>query len=192
MTAAVQNTLTTNTFDFWRSRTNELAYAMTNLAVTVNSNTAVGNAAITGKFTANSLSVSNGTTSVAIPAPSSAAINNNNYYLNANGTWSYIPTNNGAATIVSAGPYIVDSFPMSSWNSAEYLLSVRDNGANSLVTTKILITHDTSTAYTSEYGTITTNSSIGVFSANSNTSHVILNFVPSVSSANVKFARTLV
>ena len=64
MTAAVQNTLTTNTFDFWRSRTNELAYAMTNLAVTVDSNTAVGNAAITGKFTANSLSVSNGTTSV--------------------------------------------------------------------------------------------------------------------------------
>jgi len=191
MTAAVQNTTTTNTFDFWRNRTNELAFAMSTLAVTVNSNTAVGNAAITGSFTANSLNVSNGTTSVAIPAPSSAAINNNNYYLNANGNWSYVPTNNGALTVVSAGPYIVDSFPMASWNSAEYLLNAKDNSGN-YVTTKLLVTHDGVNGYSTEYGTIITNNPLGVFSANSNTSHVILNFVPSVSSANVKFARTLV
>ena len=191
MTAAVQNTITTNTFDFWRNRTNELAFAMSTLVVTVNSNTAVGNAAITGSFTANSLNVSNGTTSVAIPAPSSAAINNNNYYLNANGNWSYVPTNNGALTVVSAGPYIVDSFPMTSWNSAEYLLNAKDNSGN-YVTTKLLVTHDGINGYSTEYGTIITNNPLGVFSANSNTSHVILNFVPSVSSANVKFARTLV
>ena len=55
MTIYVQNTAVTNTFDFWRNRTNELAYAMGNSAVTVNSNTAVGNAAITGTFTANVL-----------------------------------------------------------------------------------------------------------------------------------------
>ena len=191
MTAAVQNTITTNTFDFWRNRTNELAFAMSTLVVTVNSNTAVGNAAITGSFTANSLNVSNGTTSIAIPAPSSAAINNNNYYLNANGNWSYVPTNNGALTVVSAGPYIVDSFPMTSWNSAEYLLNAKDNSGN-YVTTKLLVTHDGINGYSTEYGTIITNNPLGVFSANSNTSHVILNFVPSVSSANVKFARTLV
>ena len=191
MTAAVQNTITTNTFDFWRNRTNELAYAMSTLAVTVNSNTAVGNAAITGSFTANSLYVSNGTTSVAIPAPSSAAINNNNYYLNANGNWSYVPSNNGALTVVSAGPYIVDSFPMASWNSAEYLLNAKDNSGN-YVTTKLLVTHDGVNGYSTEYGTILVNNSLGAFSANSNTTHVILNFVPAVASANVKFARTLV
>ena len=53
MTVSVQNTAITNTFDFWRTQTNYLAAAMSNQAVTVNSNTAVGNAAITGTMTAN-------------------------------------------------------------------------------------------------------------------------------------------
>lgn len=55
MTYTVANTATTNTFDYWRSRTNEVAHAMTNFAVTVNSNAAVGNAAVTGIFFANTL-----------------------------------------------------------------------------------------------------------------------------------------
>lgn len=55
MTKIVANTNTTNTFDYWRNRTNELADAMTNYVVTTDSNTAVGNAAISGTFTANVL-----------------------------------------------------------------------------------------------------------------------------------------
>jgi hypothetical protein len=55
MTVYIQNTAVTNTFDYWRNRTNELAFAMSNSAVTVDSNTAVGNAAITGTFSANAL-----------------------------------------------------------------------------------------------------------------------------------------
>ena len=66
MTALVQNTAITNTFDFWRNRTNELAYAMSNLAVTVNSNTAVGNAAISGTFTANVISIANSSVNTSI------------------------------------------------------------------------------------------------------------------------------
>lgn len=61
MTVTVANTANTNTFDYWRNRTNELAYAMTTYAVTAGgSNTAAGNAAITGIFTANSLVVNTG------------------------------------------------------------------------------------------------------------------------------------
>ena len=48
MTVIVANTANTNTFDYWRNRTNELATAMSTKAVTVDSNTATGNAAITG------------------------------------------------------------------------------------------------------------------------------------------------
>lgn len=58
MAIPIQNTTTTNTFDFWRNRTNEMAQAFTNSIVTTDSNpssvAATGNAAITGKFTANS------------------------------------------------------------------------------------------------------------------------------------------
>lgn len=56
MTVSVANTANTNTFDYWRNRTNELAYSMSTYAVTAGgSNSAVGDAAITGTFTANGL-----------------------------------------------------------------------------------------------------------------------------------------
>jgi hypothetical protein len=52
----IQNTATTNTFDFWRQRTNEMASAFSNCVVTTDANasstTATGNAGITGTFTA--------------------------------------------------------------------------------------------------------------------------------------------
>ena len=50
MTITVANTANTNTFDYWRNRTNELADAMTNKTVTVDSNTATGNAVVNGHF----------------------------------------------------------------------------------------------------------------------------------------------
>jgi hypothetical protein len=53
MTIIVANTSNTNTFEYWVNRTNELAYAMTTLVVTTDSNTASGNASISGTFTAN-------------------------------------------------------------------------------------------------------------------------------------------
>lgn len=65
MTVNVANTANNNTFDYWRNRTNEIAYYMSVYAVTANSsNAAVGNAAITGIFSSNSL-VSNGNANVA-------------------------------------------------------------------------------------------------------------------------------
>lgn len=55
MTIAIANTEVTNTFDYWRQRTNELAAAMSIKAVTVNSNAAIGNASVTGSLYANVL-----------------------------------------------------------------------------------------------------------------------------------------
>jgi hypothetical protein len=53
MTITVANTNTTNTFDYWRNRTNELAVAMSSNAVTVGGSVAVGNAVVNGSITAN-------------------------------------------------------------------------------------------------------------------------------------------
>lgn len=55
MPITVANTLTTSTFDFWRNRTNELAHSMTNFVVTVDSNTATGNAVVNGTIQATTL-----------------------------------------------------------------------------------------------------------------------------------------
>ena len=83
MTINVANTELTNTFDYWRSRTNELAYAMSQYVVTTNSNTATGNAAITGTFTADALvantltfSSTNGSINVNIITTSNISTNN--------------------------------------------------------------------------------------------------------------------
>ena len=44
MTIAVANTSNTNTFEYWLNRTNELADAMSNKVITVNSNNKIGRA----------------------------------------------------------------------------------------------------------------------------------------------------
>lgn len=59
MTVFVQNTALTNTYDFWRNRTNELADAMSTKTITVNSNTTTGNAVVNGTFQANNLHIVN-------------------------------------------------------------------------------------------------------------------------------------
>jgi hypothetical protein len=53
MTVAIGNTELFHTFEYWRDRSNDTAAAMSNKAVTVNSNSAVGNASVTGTFRAN-------------------------------------------------------------------------------------------------------------------------------------------
>lgn len=192
MTAAVQNTLTTNSFDFWRNRTNELAYAMSTLAVTVNSNTAVGNAVITGTFTANVLTISNGSISANISVPTAAQQSNKQYYPNANGTWTYIPISNNITVTSDTSPAVIDYWPIASWNTAEYLVSVIDNNANNFYSAKLIVTHDTGSGYITEYASFLSNSAIGVFSATTNTTAAILNFTPTSSNTTVKFSRVLI
>lgn len=55
MTVAIANVNTNNTFDYWRTTTNQIANAMSNIVVTTNANVATGNAIINGYFTANGI-----------------------------------------------------------------------------------------------------------------------------------------
>lgn len=55
MTVAISNVALTNTFEFWRTVTNQMATAFSNVAVTTNANVATGNAIINGYFTANGI-----------------------------------------------------------------------------------------------------------------------------------------
>jgi hypothetical protein len=192
MTVTVQNTLTTSTFDFWRNRTNELATAMSTVAVTVNSNTAAGDAAISGTFTANALYVSNGTSNIAINPPTTSQKSSGQYFLNANNSWTYDTTSNGQITTTGTSIQNVDSWSITTWNLAEYMVSVVDNAANNFYATKMMVTHNSSNAFITEYSSITSNSSVGVFSANANATHVVLTFTPVSSNTTVKYARTLI
>ena len=57
MTIAVANTSNTNTFEYWLNRTNELADAMSNKVITVNSNNTTGNVFVNGVISAVTVAV---------------------------------------------------------------------------------------------------------------------------------------
>ena len=267
MTVTVANTANTNTFDYWRNRTNELADAMTNKAVTVNSNTATGNAGIDGTLTvgnstinsvtnstslvisntttvtsanltvikvgnsasnvtinttsvtvgtnilgntnlfigsstvnavinSTSFKLSNSTSNIAFTVPTSAQWTDGSYYLNANGSCvqvsvPYNPISNGTITTSSTSVVNVDSFAISSFRGAEYLVQANTSTAYHL--TKLLVTHDGSTAYVTEYGSIIPTTSVGTFSATIASGNVAVQFTPaSASSTTLRYARVIV
>lgn len=171
MTVTVANTANTNTFDFWRNRTNDLAHAMSTKVVTVDSNTATGNASVNGTITATSFVISNST-----------------------GTFALSPVTSNTEVVVSGSSSntLVDSFLINTYSSAEYLLHVRDDVSNNFHSTKLLITHDNVNPYVVEYGAITTNSALGVFEVYTNASHVAVTFNATTTNATIKYARIVV
>lgn len=197
MTITVANTSNTNTFDYWINRTNELADAMTNYVVTTDSNTAVGNAAISDTFTANmvyseTVKVGNSTVNVSIVSPNTSQISSGNYYFSSNGNWDNIvsaPVSNGTITTSGTSQQEIDNFAIADQNAAEYYLHISDNTANNKHISKVLVAHDVGSAYTTEYATIVSNTSLGVFAASSNGTHISFLMTPTSSACDVTFTR---
>lgn len=202
----VQNTVLASTFDFWRNRTNEMALYFSTCAVTTDANgsttAATGNAEILGSFTAANLHASNGTVNAAVYVVSNSSVNNafvklsnssvntyisiptiaqyySSYVLAANGAWAFNPVSNGSVSHSGNNLFNIDNFLMSDYNNVEYNLSVKDNYANNYYACKVLTTHDTSTAFITEYASLITNTSLGTFTADANNTHVRLWFTSS-------------
>ena len=139
MTIEVQNTETTNTFDFWRDRTNELADALTNFVVTTESNTASGNASISGSFSANVLiantvRVSNSSSNIVISVPNTSQISSGDYYLNANGNWASVvsPVTGSSFETSGTSSQEIDNYAFASFGAVEFFVRVKDNNANKI------------------------------------------------------------
>ncbi len=221
MAILVANTTLLNTVTYWMNRTNEVAAAMSVYAVTTDSNgnysVAVGNSQITGTFTANvffanntvcvgnatvnatvnssALYLTNATCSLLLSVPTAAAAANTQYWLNANGSYAYIPTYYGSLTVASAGvAATIDSFSMTSYRAAKYTLSIWDNSANNRYASEILVTHDGTVPYLVEYADVTTNTSgpIGTLSVTYSGALAQLQLTPVSASVGVRFVRTAV
>lgn len=196
MTITVQQTSNTNTFQFLVNRVNDLSNAMSTFAVTTNSNTAVGNAAVSNVFTANalvasSLKLSNSTANTTIPVPNTVQIANGNFYLNANGSWSplIIPITSGNSSTTTTAGQEIDNYQMSIHGAVEFFIRVKDKNANSYHATKILTFHNNLFAFSTEYGSMYSNVSLGTFSVTSNSTHVQLNMVPTVANTEITLSR---
>jgi hypothetical protein len=193
MTITVANTALTNTFEYLVNRTNELANAMSTKAVTTNSNTTTGNAAITGKFTANVYTVGNSTVNTTFGSPNTDQITNGDYFLNANGSWALItaPITNGSVVTAGLVSQTVDEFPASDIRGAEYALYIKNDAANGYQISKVLTVHTgaSGSAFSTEYGIVISNNILGTFSASVSGANVILSVTPTVANSTITFTR---
>jgi len=92
-------------------------------------------------------------------------------------------------TFTGTSSQVMDSISLSSTRSAEYLISANNNTANAYQVSKILVIHDGTTAYVTEYGTMYTNTSVVSISAGANATHMFINCTPVSTNTTVNFTR---
>lgn len=97
-----------------------------------------------------------------------------------------ISTNTAGATV-----QVIDTFVAASYRTAKYIIQVNDLIANNKMALEILLTHNGTTVYITEYATLITNSAMGTFSSNIGAGVAQLWYDPVSANTNVKLLRTL-
>jgi hypothetical protein len=92
-------------------------------------------------------------------------------------------------TFTGTSSQVLDSMTLSAYRSAEYVISANNNTANAYQVSKILVIHDGTTAYVTEYGTMYTNTSVMTITAGANATHMFINCTPVSTNTTVKFTR---
>jgi hypothetical protein len=86
----------------------------------------------------------------------------------------------------------IDTFALGTYRSADYIVSVKDNNSNSYQVSKILVVHNDGSSYSTEYGIMQTNSTMGIFESDISGTNVRLLFTPVSTSTTIKVVRTTV
>lgn len=192
---------------------NDISVGNSSINVAVLSNSiSVSNSILSSLLLSNSFFVGNSVTSSKINS-SSVAVGNSSFYTTVNSSSVTISNTSGtffidASPTVSNSEYntrfkfftattsgnssqLIDSFEKNQYRTVEYVVSIRDNNANAFMSSKILCSHDDNStdAYLTEYATMISNSTLGIFSAISNATHVLLNFTPTSTNTSVSFGR---
>lgn len=111
---------------------------------------------------------------------------NSNVYL---GTQTAVSGN--TTTVATVSQTAVDTFAAATFRSAEYLVQITQGSAYQI--SKILLVHDGTTAYITEYGTISSGSILGTLDADISTGNVrLLVTMGSATSASVKTNKTAI
>ena len=95
-------------------------------------------------------------------------------------------------TTTGATAAIIDTFTMATYRTAKYIIQVHDNNANNKYASEIMLSHDDTVCYITEFGSITTNTSVGSFTSNAYGGVAQLVFTPSSTNTSVKLIRTLI
>ena len=185
-----------DTFQVWVDRTNDLANVVSIEVVTANNETGgaltTGNAYVNGIFSVATLSANtelrggNVDTSAVLTITSNVSITDTELSINESVFSSINVQTSGTSE------QIVDNFDLTTYQAAEYVVSIKDNAANGYQVSKLILLHDTGDAYVTEYGVIYSNGMLGTFSANANATHSRLTVTPTQSNTQLKISRTLI
>jgi hypothetical protein len=184
---------TTDTFNDWIQKTNNVATIISNNCITANSSLSLttGNSYLNGFFSANTLIAQdairggNNTTANVLNISTGFYTNKATYVSN---TASF--TDNVAAQVV-------DSFALTSARTIKYLLQVNST-AIGFQSTEIMLLHNGTDAFLTEYATLTSNTvqgNMAVFTVNVASGNVNLLISPTTNStttSTVNFQRTTI
>lgn len=84
---------------------------------------------------------------------------------------------------------IIDSFDKNDFRTAKYIVQVEHDSDSKYHSTELLLTHNGSDVYFTEYATIASDSDLGTFSANLSSDTITLVFTPSYTNTSVKTRR---
>jgi hypothetical protein len=200
MSRALGNVYTTNgTFYSWLSKTNDVVDAFTE-TVTLKANTAgdmtIGNGFITGVFGANTLAATtlkggNVQSNAIITIASNTNIGNSSIQVTTLQN-NIAHTKVTSYTTTNTDIQLFDSFSGSDYRAGKYMLSLKETDSNYFQTTEIMILHDGTNAMTTEYATIISSVTLGIFTANVDGTTVRLYVQPTTSNNVIKYHRTLI
>jgi hypothetical protein len=86
----------------------------------------------------------------------------------------------------------VDSFSINSYRTAKYVISITDPVNSKYQATEIMLMHDGSSTYSTEYATLSSNSVLATFASDINTGNVRLLVTPATSNVQINVSRTLI
>jgi len=195
--------INTDTFDQWITATNNVITALTTNVVTIGLGGTVGlttgNGFVQGIFGANSIvattiTAGNVTNSGSLlTIASNTALTGNSVAVSGtllvNSTTALFSAN---TLVQTSSPTVIDTFSTSSYRTAKYVISVTDNAANNFQSTELMLMHSGGSAYTTEYATLISNSTIAQFSASISSGNVNLTYTPATSNSTVKLNRITV
>lgn len=95
-------------------------------------------------------------------------------------------------TTTGTSTQTVDSFPVATWRTAGYLVSIKDNAANNFQTAMVNLLYDGSVSTAMAFGVLYSNTYLGTFSATANATHALLQFTPTSANTTLSMARTTV
>lgn len=199
MSRTIANVVTSSdTFFSWLTKTNQMADAFLD-TVTVKANTAgdstTGNGFVVGIFGANTI-VGTAFRGGSVTAAADLTLSSNTKL--GNSTTQVVVSHNDIGYVKTASysstntdDQILDSFATTDYRSGKYLISIKNTNNNDYQTTEIMLLHDGTNTYTTEYATLVSNITLGQFSANINSGTVRLFVKPTLATNVIKYQRTV-